>query len=234
MKKPIIAAVVIIALIAAIAYAVHSGSLSGIGIGKSETQRKVNASTQLYAAQGYVIGKTIATNDPSAKVVVLVNDADMDKIDAKDDNHRVAAFCMSLEEGFGGSIEIEPVVVSALAKMSDEQKQITAGVPFNQMITGADFNTAIDKAGDAGAIVVACAIPSNMGEAGRIKDFNKKNNKIPVYFMSNMLSDDVANYWLGNKSITAVVERKKGYRMGEDVPSDYEKAFALAFEMKEQ
>lgn len=234
MKKPIVAAVIIIALIGAIAYAVSSGSLSGIGIGKSETQRKVNASTQLYAAQGYVIGKTIATDNAGAKVVVLVNDADMDKIDAKDDNNRVAAFCMSLEEGFGGNVTIEPIVISALAKMSDEQKQITAGVPFNQMISGADFNNAIDKAGEADVLVVACAIPSNMGEAGRIKDLNKKNNKIQVYLMSNIASDDVATYWLNNKSITAVVDRKKGYRVGDDVPSDYEKAFALAYEMREQ
>jgi len=189
-----------------------------------EEDRVISANDRYHASQAYVFGNIISEKSPGAKVLVVVSPQAKERLDSGSEV-RMKDFSEILESKVGEVIVDAPDA----ARMATMNEEMLATVPFNAIVTAKDYNTFFAKYPDVDAVVIMAELPQDVAEASQVNLLKKKNNKQIVCLGANVTASTKAKEWLKNKTIAAAVQRKRGFKLKDNAPTDLQKAFDEAW-----
>ncbi len=190
--------------------------LYNTGIFGNQTNKFQEYENRYYASQGFVIGKFIAGNYAGKKVLVIL-EPDFQK------NPRTEIMTKAIKAGIGGNADVTPdTIIPAKAPANPEEGM---DMPLVEIMTAADFDTALNKHPEAGVIVSAVGLPR---DARKMKLWSKKDR--PGVILLNAVDMRGYDGLIKSDMIAGIVAVGPDAKFTEDAPpKDPQEAFNVRY-----
>ena len=207
-------------IIAGGAFLWTSNILSVIGIGQTKQEKMREDGQQFYASQAFVLGNKIGSGQ---KVLIIVDDADKEALDANKSSNVVAFDEVFKETPAGANDVIDTPVLTVLNNLSEDQKLARRAMAgFSMTVTPDDYNKLIEKH-SPDVIIIAAGLPANSPAGIRAI---RKNNKTPVYLSyKSGVRRDLAEQMVGEGYVTGAIVRTNKSQKDAVASADLQESF---------